>query len=46
MAMKALNLYKMNKKPEALELCDRAKEINKKTHLTWHVAGILYRSEE
>jgi len=44
--MKALSIYKLDRKEEALDLADRALELNRKTHLTWHVCGILLKQEK
>ncbi|KAF2279639.1 N-alpha-acetyltransferas-like protein 15 [Westerdykella ornata] len=43
-AMKALILNSTGKGDEAFTLCKEALKNNMKSHITWHVYGLLYRS--
>jgi hypothetical protein len=44
--MKALAIYKLGRTTEALEMVERARQLNRKTHLTWHVTGLLLKQEK
>ena len=45
LAMKGLLLNSMDKKDEARELVKKGLRMNLRSHVCWHVFGLLYRSE-
>ncbi len=45
LAMKGLTYNSLNKKEEAHALIKRGLAMNIKSHVCWHVYGLLYRSE-
>lgn len=45
LAMKGLTLNALEKKAEATELVRRGLRMDMKSHICWHVYGLLYRSE-
>lgn len=45
LAMKGLTLNALDRKVEATDLVRRGLRMNMKSHICWHVYGLLYRSE-
>ena len=45
-SMKGLVLNAMNKKEEALELVRLGLRLNLKSHICWHVFGLVHRSDQ
>lgn len=45
LAMKGLTLNALDKKSEAIDLVRRGLRMDMKSHICWHVYGLLYRSE-
>lgn len=46
LAMKGLTMNCLNKKEEATALVKKGLAMNVKSHVCWHVYGLLYRSEQ
>ncbi|CDF40167.1 unnamed protein product [Chondrus crispus] len=45
LAMKGLTLNALDKKPEATDLVRRGLRMDMRSHICWHVYGLLYRSD-
>lgn len=45
LAMKGLTYSNMKRRDEAYELVNKGLRFNLKSHVCWHVLGLLYRSE-
>ena len=46
LSMKGLTLNCLGESEKAHEFCKRGLVANMKTHVTWHVYGLLYRAEK
>ena len=46
LSMKGLTLNALGENEKAHEFCKRGLVANMKSHVTWHVYGLLYRAEK